>query len=156
MLNEEEAIKDIARNEAQNMLRQIDEPVLDSVEKETQEQPTNKTQSHARDKKAQATPKSSIRSLDEECEECWIATAVNAINTLCQENPEKMSSRLIDEVIGRDDIEPNEWIRRLRQTCEQSQSPAKNQCELALNELKQYLKKRNSPYLKGFTDEEEK
>lgn len=87
----------------------------------------------------------------EDCEECWIATAVNAIATLCDEE-EGMTCTLIDEVLGDENTPPEEWIKRMRKICDESSPSPRGKCDLVLDDLRNYLERRNSHYLEAFKD----
>jgi len=89
--------------------------------------------------------------LYESCEECHVATAASAIATVCEEHPEetKGACKLISAKLADETTEPVDWIKTMIQTTEQvEEGEPKQQMTVALNELVEYLERRDSPFLK--------
>lgn len=91
--------------------------------------------------------------LYEECEECHIATAVAAATEICEKHPQTVCS-LITERLDREDTPPEEWIRALKEAANQAQGEAKAEFAIILGDLSDYLKRKNSPFLKALTTPE--
>ena len=89
--------------------------------------------------------------LYEECEECHVANAVVASTEICEKHPQDACS-LITQRLDREDIQPEEWIRVLREAAENARGEAKAEFAIILGDLTDYLKRRNSPFLKALTN----
>ena len=89
--------------------------------------------------------------LYESCQECHVATAASRFATVCEDHPEEtgeackfISAKLADET-----TEPVDWIKAMIQTTEQvEEGEPKQRMTAALNELVEYLERRDSPFLK--------
>ncbi len=88
--------------------------------------------------------------LYESCEDCHVAMAASAIATVCEEHPEtKGACKLISAKLADEMTEPVDWIKAMIQTTEQvEEGEPKQQMAAALNELVEYLERRDSPFLK--------
>ncbi len=95
--------------------------------------------------------------LYEECEECHVAVAASRFADICAEHPENggASCKVISEKLEDENTEPADWIRAMVETAEQAQGGAKDQMVAAVTELTDYLKRRNSPFLKELDKGEE-
>ncbi len=98
------------------------------------------------------TSKSTSEMTDEElyenCEECHVANAVVAATEICDKHPQTACT-LISSRLDKEDIEPEEWLKVLVEAREKSEGEARQEFDLILNDLVQYLERRNSPILKG-------
>lgn len=97
-------------------------------------------------------PEQSDEELYENCEECHIANAVVASTEVCEKHPQAACS-LISQRIDREDVEPEEWLRALRDAANEAQGETKAEFALVLDDLVGYLKRRNSPFLKVLEEE---
>jgi len=90
--------------------------------------------------------------LYESCQECHVAEAVAKAADICEVYPQTVCT-LIEQRIGNEDIQPEEWIKVLKQASAQAEGPAKAEMAIILGELTDYLKRRNSPLLKALKEE---
>jgi hypothetical protein len=90
--------------------------------------------------------------LYESCEECHVAEAVAKAADICEVYPQTVCS-LIEQRIGNEDVQPEEWIKTLKQAVDQAEGPAKAEMAIILGELTDYLRRRNSPLLKALREE---
>jgi len=89
--------------------------------------------------------------LYESCEECHVATAASRYATVCEEHPEEtgQACKLISAKLADETTEPVDWIKAMIQTTEQvEEGEPKQKMAAALNELVEYLERRDSPFLK--------
>jgi len=95
------------------------------------------------------------RDLYENCEECHVATAASTFADICAGIPEEAGScELIGRSLENENTEPADWIRAMIQTAETAQGRAKEEMVRAINDLTEYLQKRNSPFLKALDRED--
>lgn len=90
--------------------------------------------------------------LYEQCVECHIANAVAASTEICEKHPQTACS-LITRRLDKEDVEPEEWLRVLKEASNQAEGMAKAEFAIILGDLADYLKRRNSPFLKVLTNE---
>lgn len=95
--------------------------------------------------------------LFEECEECHVAVAASRIAEICAEHPEDAgaSCKLISEKLEDENTEPVDWIKAMIEAADHAQGEAKEEMVAAVSELADYLKKRDSPFLKEIDKGEE-
>jgi len=88
--------------------------------------------------------------LYESCEECHVATAASRYATVCEDHPEtREACKCISAKLADETTEPVDWIKAMIQTTEQvEEGEPKQQMAAALNELVEYLERRDSPFLK--------
>lgn len=105
----------------------------------------------------QPAVKKTDEELFEECEECHVAVAAARIAEVCAEHPEEAgaSCKLISEKLEDENTEPTDWIKTMVETAEKAQGEAKEKMVDAVTELTDYLKRRNSPFLKKLDEGEE-
>jgi hypothetical protein len=103
-------------------------------------------------KPAEPEKQMSEEELYESCEECHIANAVAAATEVCDQHPQNVCT-LVTSKLDKEDTQPEEWIKVLKQTANQAEGPAKAEMAIILGELTDYLKRRNSPFLKALKEE---
>jgi len=89
--------------------------------------------------------------LYESCQECHVATAASRFATVCEEHPEEtgQACKFISAKLADETTEPVDWIKAMIQTAEQlEEGEPKQEMTAALNELVEYLERRESPFLK--------
>lgn len=93
--------------------------------------------------------------LYEECEPCHVAVAASRFADICAEKPEEAGGcELIGRSLENENTEPADWIKAMVQTAEKAQGKAKEEMVGAITELDEYLRRRNSPFLKALDKEE--
>ena len=113
--------------------------------------PESKPAEQVKQPEGQPSSEMTDEELYESCEECHVATAASAIATVCEEHPEetKGACKLISAKLADETTEPVDWIKAMIQTTEQvEEGEPKQQMAAALNELVEYLERRDSPFLK--------
>ncbi len=107
-------------------------------------------------KEAQTPSEKTDEELFEACEDCHIAVAAVRFAEICAEHPEEtgaicksISAKLEDETTT-----PADWIKSMVETAEQAKGEVAEQMAAAVAELTDYLKKRDSPFLKELDKEE--
>lgn len=91
----------------------------------------------------------------EECEECHVAVTAAKFADICVEKPEESGGcELIGRSLANESTEPPDWLKAMVQTAEQAHGEAKEEMVGAITELKDYLGRRNSPFLKALDKEE--
>lgn len=93
--------------------------------------------------------------LYENCEECHIAETAVRFSEVCTAHPEDAgeSCRVIAEKVADETTEPADWIKTMVETAENAQGEAKEEMVAAVTELTDYLKRRDSPFLKEMDKE---
>ena len=93
--------------------------------------------------------------LFESCQECHVAVAASRFADICAKKPEEAGScELIGRSLEDENTEPADWIKAMVQTAENAQGKAKEEMVGAITELTEYLKRRDSPFLKALDKEE--
>lgn len=88
--------------------------------------------------------------LYEECQECHIANAVVAATEICDKHPQTACT-LISSRLDKEDVEPEEWLKALFEARDKSEGEARQEFDMVLGDLVQYLERRNSPFLGNLT-----
>lgn len=101
--------------------------------------------------KAKSREEMTDEELYEECEECHIANAVVASTEICDKHPQAACT-LITSRLDTEDIEPEEWLKALQEARDKSEGEAKQEFDLILSDLVQYLERRSSPFLKALKE----
>ena len=129
--------------EARDKLKAAITPPLEDTSLEGVEEMLNETP---------PTSKSKSEMTDEElyqnCEECHIANAVVAATEICEHHPQTICS-LITSRLDKEDVEPEEWLKVLVEARDESEDEARQEFDIILSDLIQYLERRNSPFLKN-------
>lgn len=100
------------------------------------------------------TSEKSDEELYEECEECHVAVAASRFADICEEHPEtQQACKVISEKLADETTEPVDWLKSMIQTAEQTEGEPQKQMIAALNELGEYLERRDSPLLKELDKE---
>jgi len=88
--------------------------------------------------------------LFESCEECHVAVAASRYANVCEEHPEETghACKLISAKLADETTKPADWIKTMIETTEQIEGEPKQKMAAALNELIEYLERRDSPFLK--------
>jgi len=144
----------MAINEAKDEIKEtITLPIDDTSLEGVEELLTSEAQPEETKPSAEKTDEE----LYEECEECHVADAAVKFAEICAEHPEEAgpSCKLISEKVEDENTEPADWIKAMVETTEQAQGEAKEKMEAAVSELTDYLKRRDSPFLKELDKEEE-
>lgn len=102
--------------------------------------------------KAKSKEKMTDEELYEECQECHIANAVATATEICDKHPQTVCT-LISSRLDNEDIEPEEWLKVLVETRDKSEGEARQEFDLIVDDLIEYLRRRNSPFLKALTKE---
>jgi hypothetical protein len=98
---------------------------------------------------SKATEEKTDEELWEECEDCHVAAAAAAAADICEEHPQDICT-IINDRLGKEDIEPEDWIRALREAATKSEGEAKAKLDAVMADLREYLERRNSPFLKAW------
>ncbi len=84
------------------------------------------------------------------CEECHIANAVVAATEVCEKHPQDACT-LISSRLDKEDVEPEEWLKVLVEARDKAEGEARQEFGLIVEDLTEYLKRKNSPFLKALT-----
>lgn len=105
----------------------------------------------------QSKPKQekSDEELYEECEECHVANAIVAATEVCEKHPQGPCLWISDR-IDKEDIQPEEWLKVLREVRDESHGEAKREFDLILADLHEYFERRKSPLLEVLVKEEDR
>jgi len=139
------AIKEARAKVQDTITLPIDDTSLEGVEEYlSPEKPPEES------KETQPSSEKTDEELFDECEECHIAVAAARFAEVCAEHPEEAgaSCKLISEKLEDENTEPTDWIRTMVGTAEQAQGEAKEEMVATVSELTDYLKRRDSPFLK--------
>jgi len=90
--------------------------------------------------------------LYESCEDCHVAAAAAAAADICEEHPQTICA-VISERLDKEDVEPEDWIRALREAAAKSEGEPKAKLDAVMADLKGYLERRNSPFLEAWKGE---
>ena len=90
--------------------------------------------------------------LYENCEDCHVAAAASAAADICEEHPQTICT-VISERLDKEDVEPEDWIRALREAAAKSEGEPKAKLDAVMADLKGYLERRNSPFLEAWKGE---
>lgn len=119
----------------------LEDTSLEGVEGMLQETtPENKPKSEMTDEE-----------LYEECQECHIANAIVAATEICDQHPQTACT-LISSKLDKEDIQPEEWLKVLVESREKSEGEARQEFDLIVDDLMEYLKRKDSPFLKVLTN----
>lgn len=128
----------------------IDDTSLEGLEEYLSPQPAPQPTAQV----APAQGEMTDEELYEECEDCHVAAAAARFADICAEKPEEAGScELIGRSLENENTEPVDWLKAMVQTAEVAQGQAKQEMVAALSELDDYLKRRNSPFLKALEKE---
>jgi len=86
--------------------------------------------------------------LYEECQECHIAVAATQFAQACGSDPEGGICKLISERLDDETTEPAHWLKVMTETAEKAEGEQKEKMTAALSELTEYLRRKDSPFLK--------
>jgi len=139
------AIKEARAKVQDTITLPIDDTSLEGLEEHlSPEKPPEES------KEAQPSSEKTDEELWEACEECHVAVAAVRFAEICAEHPEEAgaSCKLISEKLEDENTEPTNWIKTMVETVEHAQGEAKEQMVVAVTELTDYLKRRDSPFLK--------
>ena len=92
--------------------------------------------------------------LFEQCEDCHIAAAAAAAADICEEHPQEICD-IISQRLDKEDVEPEDWIKALREASAKSEGEAKAKLDMVMADLKGYLERRNSPFLEAWKEQED-
>jgi len=142
-------------NEARDKLQAtITDPMEDTSLGGVEEYLSTPTiQAKAEEAPTPAKPKEEMsdEELYENCEECHIAAAAAAAADICEEHPQEICN-IISQRIDKEDIQPEDWIGALREAAAKSEGEAKAKLDPVMADLKGYLERRNSPFLKAWEE----
>lgn len=136
-----DAIKNAQEKLRTTITAPLDDTSLEGVEEMLSEQ-----------KPAKPEKQTSDEELYEQCEECHIANAVAAATEICDQHPQTVCS-LVTSKLDKEDTQPEEWIRTLKEAADKAEGEAKAEFAIILGDLADYLRRRNSPFLKGLEEE---
>jgi len=132
--------------EARDKLKAAITSPLEDTSMEGVEEMLNETIS-----KTKTTSEKTDEELYDECEECHVANAVVAATEICNKHPQTVCT-LISSRLDKEDVEPEEWIKILLETRDKSEGEARQELDIILSDLGQYLERRKSPFLKALTN----
>jgi len=132
--------------EARDKLKAAITPPLEDTSMEGVEEMLNETIP-----KTKTTSEKTDEELYDECEECHVANAVVAATEICNKHPQTVCT-LISSRIEKEDVDPEEWIKILLETRDKSEGEARQEFDIILSDLGQYLESRKSPFLKALTN----
>lgn len=101
--------------------------------------------------KTKTTSEKTDEELYAECEECHVANAIVAATEICDKHPQTVCT-LISSRLNKEDVEPEEWLKVLLETRDKSEGEARQEFDIILSDLVQYLERRKSPFLKALTN----
>jgi len=125
--------------EARDKLKAAITSPLEDTSMEGVEEMLNETIS-----KTKTTSEKTDEELYDECEECHVANAVVAATEICNKHPQTVCT-LISSRLDKEDVEPEEWIKILLETRDKSEGEARQELDIILSDLGQYLERRKSP-----------
>lgn len=131
--------------EARDKLKVAITPPLEDTSLEGVEEMLNETIP-----KTKTTSEKTNAELYDECEECHVANAVVAATEICNKHPQTVCT-LINSRLDKEDVEPEEWIKILLETRDKSEGEVRQEFDIILSDLGQYLERRKSPFLKALT-----
>ncbi|MBA7528642.1 hypothetical protein ES705_20830 [subsurface metagenome] len=132
--------------EARDKLKAAITPPLEDTSLEGVEEMLNETIP-----KTKTTSEMTDEELYDACQECHIANAVVAATEICDKHPQTVCT-LISSRLDKEDVEPEEWIKILLETRDKSEGEARQEFDIILSDLGQYLESRKSPFLKALTN----
>ena len=132
--------------EARDKLKAAITPPLEDTSLEGVEEMLNETIP-----KTKTTSEKTNEELYDECEECHVANAVVAATEICDKHPQTVCT-LISSRLDKEDVEPEEWLKVLLETRDKSEGEARQEFDIILSDLVQYLERRKSPFLKALTN----
>jgi len=132
--------------EARDKLKAAITPPLEDTSLEGVEEMLNETIP-----KTKTTSEMTNEELYENCEECHVANAIVAATEICDKHPQTVCT-LISSRLDKEDVEPEEWIKVLLETRDKSEGEARQEFDMILSDLVQYLEHRKSPFLKALTN----
>jgi len=91
----------------------------------------------------------------ENCEDCHVAAAAAAAADICEEHPQTICN-VISERLDKEDIQPEDWIKALREAAAKSEGEAKVKLDAVMADLRGYLQRRNSPFLEAWEESDGK
>ncbi|MBA7664880.1 hypothetical protein ES703_72945 [subsurface metagenome] len=80
-----------------------------------------------------------------------MANAVAAATEICDKHPQTACT-LISNRLDKENVEPEEWLKVLVGARDKSEGEARQEFDIILLDLIQYLERRKSPLLKGLTN----
>lgn len=131
--------------EARDKLKVAITPPLEDTSLEGVEEMLNETIP-----KTKTTSEKTNEELYDECEECHVANAVVAATEICNKHPQTVCT-LISSRLDKEDVEPEQWIKILLETRDKSEGEVRQEFDIILSDLGQYLERRKSPFLKALT-----
>ena len=132
--------------EARDKLKAAITPPLEDTSLEGVEEMLNETIP-----KTKTTSEMTDEELYDACQECHIANAVVAATEICDKHPQTVCT-LISSRLDKEDVEPEEWLKVLLETRDKSEGEARQEFDIILSDLVQYLERRKSPFLKALTN----
>ena len=132
--------------EARDKLKAAITPPLEDTSLEGVEEMLNETIP-----KTKTTSEKTDEELYDECEECHVAYAIVAATEICDKHPQTVCT-LISSRRDKEDVEPEEWLKVLLETKDKSEGEARQEFDIILSDLVQYLERRKSPFLKALTN----
>ena len=132
--------------EARDKLKAAITPPLEDTSLEGVEEMLNETIP-----KTKITSEKTNEELYDECEECHVANAVVAATEICDKHPQTVCT-LISSRLDKEDVLPEEWIKILLETRDKSEGEVRQEFDIILSDLGQYLERRKSPFLKALTN----
>jgi hypothetical protein len=99
----------------------------------------------------QPTEEMTDEEMYENCEDCHIAAAAAAAADICEEHPQTICT-IISERLDKEDTQPEDWIKALREAAAKSEGEAKAKLDVVMDDLRSYLQRRNSPFLKAWKE----
>lgn len=91
--------------------------------------------------------------LYEDCQECHIADAVGKTSDVC--NLYRMNScQELEQAADNPDTAPEQWLGIIRNVHSEATGEAKQGMDYIVNELAEYLKRKDSEYLRHLTDDQ--
>lgn len=149
----EEAIK-MARNRIKETVSlPLDDTSLEGLEEFLSPEPALTSQ----EEKPAAGPPAEQKTdeeIFEECQECHVAVAAARFADICAEKPEETGGcELIGRSLENEKTEPVDWLKAMITTAEGAKGSAKVEMTATLTELTDYLKGKDSPFLKALEGE---
>ena len=132
--------------EARDKLKAAITPPLEDTSLEGVEEMLNETIP-----KTKTTSEMTNEELYENCEECHVANAIVAATEICDKHSQTVCT-LISSRLDKEDVEPEEWIKVLLETRDKSEGEARQEFDMILSDLVQYLERRKSPFLIALTN----
>lgn len=149
----EVAIKEAREKVQETISLPIDDTSLEGLEEYLSPAEAKPAVAEVQPEEQERPSKMTDEELYQECPECHIAVAASAFADICKDYPETQACKPISEKLADETTEPVDWIKAMIKTAEQTEGEPKKQMVAALDELTDYLEKRESPWLKELDEQ---